>query len=137
MPYTDSGKLTVRTYTAGGALPVPSVVIRVRGVDENNRYISYSIITDIDGVSVVDSLPAPDKALSLSPGAKETPYAIYDIEASADGYYTKSISSVAIFSGENAVLPINMIPISLDNRGSLYPIGSLDTTVYENELLEM
>ena len=137
MPYTDTGRLTVRTYTAGGALPVPSVVIRVRGVDENNRYISYSILTDIDGVTSISSLPAPDKALSLSPGAIDAPYATYDIEASADGYYTKNISSVAIFSGENAVLPINMIPLSLDNGGSTYPRGSLDTQVYENELLEM
>ncbi len=137
MQYQDFGKLTIRAYTAGGALPVPSAVIRVKGVDENNRYISYSIITDIDGVSIINALPAPDKALSLSPGAIEVPYAIYDIEASADGYYTKNISSVAIFSGENAVLPINMIPISLDNGGATYPRGSLDTVVYENELLEM
>ena len=137
MTYTDSGKLTIRAYTAGGALPVPSVVIRVRGVDENNRYISYSIITDIDGISSIESLPAPNKSLSLSPGAKEVPYAVYDIEASADGYYTKNISNVAIFPGENAILPINMIPISLDNGGSSYPRGSLDTSVYENELLEM
>lgn len=137
MKYNDSGKLTVRAYTAGGALPVANAVIRVRGIDENNRYISYSILTDIDGITSINSLPAPDKMISLSPGAVEVPYATYNIEASADGYYTKNISSVAIFSGENAILPINMIPISLDNGGSNYPRGSLDTTVYENELLEM
>lgn len=136
MEYTESGKLTVRTYTASGALPVVGSVIHITGVDENNRYINYSIITDVDGVSVIGALPAPDRAYSLSPGSAEVPYAVYDIEASADGYYSKKIKDVAIFSGEDAVLPINMIPISLNNGGSMYPIGTLDTLVSENEMLE-
>ena len=136
MQYNDSGRLTIRTYTASGALPVPSVVIKVQGVDENNRYITYSILTDMDGISIINSLPAPDKALSLSPNAHALPYAVYDVEASAEGFYNKKLSGVAMFSGENAVLPIKMIPISLDNGGATYPRGTLDARVYENSLLE-
>ena len=133
--YTESGKMTVRAYTASGALPVGGTVIRVIGVDENNRYINYSIITDEDGVSIIRELPTPDKALSLSPDARSTPYAVYDVEASAPGYYTKRIYNVAVFSGEDAILPINMIPISINGDGEMYPRDTLDTTVSENELL--
>lgn len=136
MQYSDTGRLTVRTYTAAGALPVPKSVIHVTGADEFNRFINYSLLTDIDGVAVITELPAPDKRYSLSPGALEIPYAVYDIEASAEGYYTKRIEDVAIFAGEDAVLPINMIPVSIGNGGSTYPRGTLDTVVKENENLE-
>lgn len=137
MEYNESGKLTVRTYTASGALPVNGSIIHITGVDENNRYVNYSIISDVDGVSIIGNLPAPGRSYSLTPGSAEVPYATYDIEASADGYYSKKINNVAIFSGEDAVLPINMIPISTIGAHPVYPRGTLDTTVYENEALEM
>ncbi len=136
MEYNDSGRLSVRAYTASGAYPVAGTVIRVTGVDENNRFINYSIITDVNGVSIFSSLPAPAEEYSLSPGSQEPPYAIYDIEASADGYYSKIIHDVPIFSGQEAVLPINMIPISVNDNGSMYPRDTLDTFVTENAFLE-
>ena len=136
MDYNETGKLTVRTYTASGALPVPKSVIQITGVDENNRFVNYSLITDSDGVTVVSGLPAPEKDLSLRPGVGILPYSAYDVTATADGYYSKRIHNVAIFSGEDAVLPINMIPITGANGGQMYPRDTLDTDVIENALLE-
>lgn len=136
MEYNDSGKLSVRAYTASGAYPVAGTVIRVTGVDENNRFVNYSIITDVNGVSIFSALPAPPASYSLSPGSAEVPYAIYDIEASADGYYSKIIHDVAVFPGREAVLPINMIPVSVNDNGAMYPRDTLDTFVTENEFLE-
>ena len=136
MRYNETGKLTVRTYTASGALPVPKSVIQITGVDEKNRFINYSLITDKDGVVFISDLPTPDKALSLTPGIGIPPYSMYDVVASADGYYSKRIHNVALFSGEDAVLPINMIPLTGANGGEMYPRDTLDTDVVENALLE-
>lgn len=134
MNYIDNGMLTVRAYTAGGALPVAKSVVKIIGADENNRFVEFSLVTDVDGSTQKIALPSPPKSLSLSPGAQDVPYAVYDIEISADGYYTKRITNVAVFSGTEALQLINMIPISIEN-GEIYPRGNLDTLVLENEYL--
>lgn len=136
MKYSDTGRLYVRAYTASGALPVPDTAIKITGADENNRYITFSRLTDVNGVVLFDNLPAPGVGYSLSPSPSETPYSVYDVEAGKDGYYSKKINDVAIFPGEDAVLPINMIPVSINDGGSMYPRDTLDTTVIENEFLE-
>ena len=81
------------------------------------------------------SLPAPAKGFSMGPGGAEIPYSSYDVEASAEGYYTKRIRNVAIFPGVNSYQAINMIPISMGAHADEYPRGNLDATVYENEYL--
>lgn len=136
MKYTDKGRLYVRAYTASGALPVPGTVVKITGADEGNRYVTFSRLTDANGVVLFDNLPAPTVGYSLSPSPAEIPYSVYDVEASKEGYYSKKINDVAIFSGEDAVLPINMIPISINDNGGMYPRDTLDTTVIENEFLE-
>lgn len=136
MDYNSYGTLNVRTSIASGALPVPKTVIRIFGVDEGNRFVEYSVLTDVDGSTQRITLPAPEKIYSTAPFSPEVPYALYDIEASADGYYTKRIKNVAIFPDTNTSQIINMIPISISNGGALYPKGNLDATVKENEFLE-
>ena len=135
MKYTENGTLTVRTYTASGALPVKNSLIRITGVDEYNRFVDFTLLTDEDGVTRIISLPTPNKSFSMGPGAAEIPYAVYDVEASADGYYTKRINNVAIFPGVSSSQAINMIPISIGTHGDGYPRGNLNATVYENEYL--
>ena len=136
MDYKSYGTLNVRTSVASGALPVPKTVIRIFGADENNRYVEYSILTDVDGASDRIILPAPEKNFSTAPYSPESPYALYDVEASAEGYYTKRIKDIAIFADTNTTQSINMIPISINDSGAFYPKGNLDATVKENEFLE-
>ena len=136
MQYDEYGTLTVRTYTAGGALPVAKSVIRITGVDEENRFVEYSVLTDVDGITESIALPSPGVRFSLSPGSAETPYAMYNLEISADGYYPKKISDVAIFSGIDSQQPIAMIPLPIRDNGTTYPRGNLNATVIENENLE-
>ena len=131
----DFGTLTVRANTAGGALPVPGVVVRIFGAEEDNRFITYSLLTDEDGITEKITLPSPLKNLSLKPGAAESPYSIYNIEVSAPGYFNKIINSVSIFSGIDSVLPITMIPVSQTDIID-YPRNNLSATVTQNENLE-
>lgn len=136
MPFDKIGTLRVNTYTAGGALPVPGTVVRIIGSTEENRLIEYSIITDIDGVTEIISLPAPSRELSQSPGAPEQSYALYNIEISAPGYYTKKIFNVAVFEGTETLQPVNMIPLPVHENNVTYPRNNLNTFVQENENLE-
>ena len=135
MAYNDTGTIIVKAYTAGGALPVAKTIVKISGADEENRFIEYSVLTDVDGISPKITLPTPKKSDSLSPGATDFPYALYDIEVTADGYYPKRINNVALFSGIDTFQPINMIPISVYENGVDFPEDTLNSTIYENPYL--
>ncbi len=136
MQLTDSGGLVIHATKASGALPVPGTIVRIRGAEENNRFVVYSLITDNDGNTERISLPAPNKEYSLSPQQAEKPYSVYDIEVTADGFYPKRFYNVAVFPGITATQPINMIPLSESQSSSDYPRGNLDAIIKENEMLE-
>ena len=131
----SSGTLRVRTYTAGGALPVKGAVVRVTGASEDNRLVSYSTITDRDGLGEIFILPAPSVDYSLAPSPAELPYSVYDLEISADGYYTKRIRGLTVFSGINSVQLVNMIPGS-GNMIEDYPRGNINYIIPENTDLQ-
>lgn len=135
MNYAGYGNIRIRTYTAGGALPVEGTVVRIYGTDDYNKDIKYSLVTDSNGITEELSLPAPAKTFSTSPGAKESPYSAYNIEITKNGYYPKRIDNVPIFSGTTAVLPIEMVPLSYTIDGSVSPNNNLNSVIYENDKL--
>ena len=136
MNLTESGTLSVRAYSAGEAEPISGAVVRIKGAEEDNRFVIYSLLTDYDGITKTVTLPAPAKSNSLSPGAKEIPYSVYDIEITKDGFYTKRFFNVAVFSGINAVLPVNMIPNGNNAVHDNFPHGNLNVIITENPSLE-
>ena len=129
----SSGSLRIRTYTAGGALPVKGATVRITGAGEDNRLISYSLLTDRDGQTDLVTLPAPSVDYSLSPDPAELPYSVYDVVITAPGYLTKRINGLSVFSGVNSVQLINMIPGN-GNDYDDYPIGNTSSTIPENQL---
>ena len=135
MKYDSKGNVRVKTYAASRALPIEGVAVKIYGTDEYNKDIIISLITDRDGLSEEVALPAPVKAYSTSPGASESPYAVYTIELAKEGFYSKIISNVPIFSGIDAMLPIEMIPLNISDDGIIIPQNNLNSTIYENENL--
>lgn len=132
----SEGTLRIRTYTAGGALPVNNALVKIQGAEEGNRLISYTLITDRDGLTPLVTLPAPNVEFSLSPGPGEKPYSVYDVEISAPGFYTKRISGLTVFPGVNSIQLVNMIPSS-GNSAEEYPRGNINTVIPEtNDLLQ-
>ena len=131
---TSEGRIRIRAYTAGGALPIEGATVRIMGAEEDNRLISYSLMTDRDGLTESVALPAPDVNFSLSPSPSEKPYALYDIEITAPGYYSKNINGLSVFSGIESVQLINMIP-----EGSRpiedYPRSNINADIPENNQL--
>ena len=135
MNYENFGNIRIRTYTAAGALPIDGVLVKIYGTDEYNRDVTYSLITDENGITKEISLPAPPRAYSAAPGAKEMPYSVYNVELSKSGFYPKRIDNVPIFNGIDAVLPIEMIPLSYNQDGTVQSQGNLNSVIYENENL--
>ena len=129
----SNGNLRVRTYTAGGALPVKGAIVRITGAGDDNGFVSYSLVTDRDGQTDVVSLPAPSVNYSLYPDPAELPYSVYDIVITAPGYLTKRINGLSIFSGINSIQLVNMIPGSGDLPEN-YPAGNTNTTIPESDL---
>ena len=119
-----TGYLTVRAYTAGGALPVEGAIVRIRGAEDGNRDVIYSLLTDRDGITDKVSLPAPPRELSESPSPTDVPFAIYDIEIVKDGYFTKRLNNIPVFEGINSEQLIAMIPSS--GGGENYPLGNIN-----------
>ena len=103
-------------------------IARITGGEESNRDIVRSLITDNDGITPKVKLPTPKRSYSLTPEDEESPFALYDVEVTAEGYFTKRIIGVAIFSGINAILPVNMIPES-DSPNASYPKGNVNSVI--------
>jgi len=122
----DYGGFTARA-SVGGAYPVEGALIRILGAEEDNRDIAYAVLTDRDGLTPKIALPAPRKSYSLSPN-EPTPYAIYDVEASAEGYYPKRIYGVSVFPDTDSLLEVNMIPSDSRTEDDK-PKGNLDAEV--------
>lgn len=127
----DFGTLTVRAVTANNALPVSGAVVRITGAEEQNRSVAHSELTNRDGTTRPISLPAPNKSFSLTPNPTETPYAIYDMEISAEGYYAKRMFALPVFAGINSLQIVNMIPRG-DRPIEDYPRGNINSATPEN-----
>ena len=135
MSYEGSGQIRIRTYTAAGALPVEGTLIKIYGTDDYNKDVKYSLLTDSNGITEKISLPTPLKQYSMAPDSQESPYSVYNVELAKDGYYPKRIDNIPIFSDTNALLPIEMIPLSYAENGDIIPNYNLNSTIYENENL--
>lgn len=129
----SEGKLRIRAYTASGALPVENALVKIRGAEEDNRLVAYTLVTDSDGLTPEVNLPAPSLEYSLSPDPAEAPYSIYDVEISAPGFYTKRISGLTIFPGVNSIQLVNMIPYSGEGYQD-YPRGNINTIIPDNNI---
>ena len=132
----NTGNMTVRVTLGGGAVPVEGATVIIRGSGEDTAMEPISLLTDRDGTTEPIALITPDKALSQAPGAVSLPYSVYDITVSKDGFYTKRISNLAMFSGINATLPVNLIPISRYQSYTDIPGADLGTVSQQNPRLE-
>lgn len=136
MKYDSQGFIQISAYTAGGALPVPNLDVRISGNEEGNIGVEYSVTTDRNGLTDVIALPTPSASYSQSPNSPEQPYAKYDVRVSGEGFYSKSIYDIAIFGGIKTILPLEMIPDVGLTRGTSSPESSELSIITENEDLQ-
>ena len=126
--YDNFGSLRVVAQT-GGAYPVEGAVVRIRGADEFNKNVIYSILTDRDGSTPRLDMKTPNVALSFDKNSLTAPYSTYDLEITAEGYYPKRIYGIDVFPGVSSLQIISMIP--MENNSDDYPIGELIADIPE------
>ena len=126
MENADYAELSIRAFSASEALPIENAIVKINGASETNSDVSFSLITDEDGVTPGVMLPAPSASYSLEPQSTTAAYGIYDVEVRADGYYTKRLYNIPVFSGVSAVLPVNMIAFLPTDEGGRYPRGNIN-----------
>lgn len=136
MEYLAKGYLKARAFTASEALPVPEAIIRIKGAEEANGGIDYSVITGSSGETEIIELPTPDGAYSLSPNSPEQAFATYNVEVSHGEFYPKKLANVSVFAGIVSLLPIELIPDSGLTRDITPPSSTNFSIIQENEELE-
>ncbi len=110
----STGYLVVKVSTARGAIPIEGASVNIRGAEQENSQIIYSLTTDSDGKTEKIALPTPPRELSETPGAV-APYALYDIDVFKDGYSDLFIHKVPLFGSITAIQPAILIPLP-DNK---------------------
>ncbi len=110
MPGNENAELRVSVTTALGAYPIEGASVTVSSNALGERVQLYSVTTGRDGMTPAMLLETPPRAASLSPG-DGTPYALYTVEAEAEGFIPLAALNVAMFSGVPAVLPVQLIPV--------------------------
>ena len=112
-----TGYLILHVTTAGGAIPLEGAKINVNHYDPLDTSdpkvrgdTVASPVSGRDGNTVRIPLSAPPKSLSETPG-NPTPYALYSVDVTLDGYYAQSYVGIPIFDGITSVQPIVLIPL--------------------------
>lgn len=119
-PYSESGYLKARVFTALGAIPIEGASVKVSSSDGITPSVAHDLITDQSGETKTVSLPAPPRSLSGTPGGP-LPYALYRIEAYAEGYAPYEALNVPIFSEILSVQPISLVPLSERDDAPVIP----------------
>lgn len=107
---SGEGRLTVRVYTAAGAIPLEDAIVIIRDSPSAGGGIIVSLRTDRSGMTPQISLPAPPKATAQQPGNVK-PYSTYGIDVILPGYYTPVFENVPIYDGISSVQNVGMIPL--------------------------
>jgi hypothetical protein len=113
MEIREKGYIIVSARGALGAIPLEGVAVDF--YKDGIRVASS--VTSENGFSEKISIDTPPRENSLTPSVP-LPYALIDIHASKEGYYSAIYKNAAIFSGVTSVQPIDMIPLPIGNTGS-------------------
>ncbi len=133
------GYMIVRVTTARGAIPLKDAVVTVRGYApelEENRGDALGIYrTNSSGLTDRFALPAPPRALSLSPGNGKS-YQTYNLSVDKEGYSSQYFVNVPVFEGITAIQNADMIPLPDNGQTDNYSPGNNVFFETENHALE-
>lgn len=110
------GYLTIQARTANDAVPLGGVQIRVLNRQGNSVYV---LTTDENGETEQIPLETVDKSFSQNPYYAGTPYISYNVLAQMSGFNSLYVKSIPIYEGENALLPITLVPMQESQRSPL------------------
>ncbi len=108
--------LTIQARTAHDAVPLGGVQIRVLNRQGNSVYV---LTTDENGETEQIPLETVDKSFSQNPYYAGTPYISYNVLAQMSGFNSLYVKDIPIYEGENALLPITLVPMQESQRSPL------------------
>lgn len=109
-----SGNLKISVTSTIGLIPVRDATVRISYKGVPNTTIE-TLNTDISGQTEEIALPAPPLEYSLSPG-EEQPYSEYNIEVTAPGYESVTISGTEILADTLALQSVEMTPVEMEQE---------------------
>ncbi len=133
------GYMIVRVTTARGAIPLDGAIVTVSDYygdgEKKQGDVIGTYITDPSGLTERFMLPAPPRALSMSPGNGKS-YLTYNIKVDKDGYFGQNYINAPIFEGITSIQNADMIPLPENGQTDRYtPYGNIFFES-ENENLE-
>ena len=133
-PAGGQGYLIVRASTALGAIPVAGATVSIRKdlsgtLSPERGDVIRITTTDRDGRTERIELDAPPRSQSMQPGGA-FPYATYNIDVEAPGYYRLFFNNVPIYDSITSIQPAMLIPIA--QSGNLDGISPDDIYYDEN-----
>ena len=107
------GYLTIQARTAHEAVPLQGVDIRI--LDDQGNSL-YHLFTDENGETQTVPLETLDKRFSQNENFTGLPYIAYNVLAQKAGFDSLYVSSIPIYDGEQAVLPMALLPMQQTGR---------------------
>ena len=133
------GYMIVRVTTARGAIPLDGALVYVQNFLPDGTAGKGDVVavykTNASGLTERFALPAPPRALSMSPGNGKS-YSTYTLTASADGYSTRTYVNVPVFEGITAIQNVDMIPLPENGQTDRFDPRSDIVVELENPYLE-
>lgn len=114
----ETGYIAIGVFTALGALPVENALITVYDIIEGGEeHIHAQLVTDASGRVPDIELPIFHDTSEPLVSSKYY-YAIYNLRAQADNYYTVNVLGIRIFPGIKTNYRIDMIPLMAGETGT-------------------
>ncbi len=108
------GYMIVRVTTARGAIPLENAMVTVSEYLGDEKSVRGNVIgtytTNSSGLTDKLELPAPPRALSMSPGNGKS-YLTYNIKVAKEGYYQQNYINAPVFEGITSIQNADMIPL--------------------------
>ncbi len=109
-PAPHTGYLRVYVFGAAGAQPLENARVAVSRPQGDSETLFANLSTNRDGFTPVIPLPTVDPALSLTPDGG-TPYVLYNIAVSADGFVPALYDNVPIYGETYVTQPAALTPL--------------------------
>ncbi len=133
------GYMIVRVTTARGAIPLEEAVVTVHSYDLEPKDGRGDVLgiykTNSSGLTDRFALPAPPRALSMSPGNGKS-YETYNLSINKEGYSSQYFVNVPVFEGITAIQNADMIPLPDNGQTDNYSPGNNVFFETENHALE-
>lgn len=107
----QQGSIVVRVTLANESLPVIGAVVTATTGEEENKKLLGVRKTSENGRTTEIFVDTPDIEYSLEPENQIKPFASVDLKVEHPSAYTVIIKNVQVFSGNQSVVNISLVPL--------------------------